>query len=249
MEQTIANPIPLPPRKMQWRRSWRALRALIAAPERTDKVVEFINSVGGAGDQRAFARFRAHPEGRRLLAERPSLLDVLSDLQALVALPAGTFGRAYADFMLSEKLDPDGIIEEFRNADSATPIADPELEWFFERFDTVHDLWHVLTGYGRDEAGEAANLAFTLAQFGSRGVLLLTLASAIIGPKDLTFSWQRYLFQAWRRGKKCAWLPLARYEELLPLPLAQVRAQLRIEPAEQSHPNVGIIVGNRVFSA
>ena len=26
----------------------------------------------------------------------------------------------------------------------------------------MHDLWHVLTGYGMDEAGEAANLAFSL---------------------------------------------------------------------------------------
>jgi hypothetical protein len=32
------------------------------------------------------------------------------------------------------------------------------MRWLFERLDTLHDLWHVLTGYGLDEAGEAANL-------------------------------------------------------------------------------------------
>ena len=247
MEQTLSAPIATPTRKPQWRRAWQALRAVIADPERTDKVIEFINSVGGDADLRALARFRASAEGRRLLEERPSLLDVVSDLRALAALPEGTFGRAYADFMLGEKLDPDCIVNEFRNADSTVVPLDPDMQWFFERIDTAHDLWHVLTGYGRDEAGEAANLAFTTAQLANRGVIFLTLAAAVIGPKDLTFSWQRYLWRAWRRGRRASWLPLARYEELLPLPLEEVRRQLRIEPAEVTHPQ-GIIVAGAVMS-
>ena len=246
MEQTRPTPKTPLDRRIHWRRAWRALREIIADPDRTDKVIEFINAVGGKGDLRAFDRFRNHPEGARLLADRPSLLNTLSDLPALEALPPGTFGRAYADFMLGEQLDPDGIVKEFRNSDTTAPV-DPDLGWFFERMDTAHDLWHVLTGYGRDEAGEAANLAFTLAQLGSRGVAFLTLTAAVVGPKDLTFSWQRYLFQAWRRGRRAAWLPLARYEELLPLPLAEVRARLCIEPGELTHPS-GIIVADRVLS-
>jgi ubiquinone biosynthesis protein COQ4 len=181
----------VPSRRIQWRRGWRALRAVLADPERTDKVIEFLNCTGGDADLRAFARFRATAEGRRLLAERPSLLGTLSDLEALASLPPGSLGRAYADFMRSEQLAPDGIVSEFRNADTSTPVPDPEMEWFFERMDTMHDLWHVLTGYGRDEAGEVANLAFTLAQFPTRGLAILTLAAVVVGPKDLTLSWPR----------------------------------------------------------
>ncbi len=125
MDQTIettarpsprpADP-PVPRRQADWPRAWRALRAIIDDPDRTDKVIEFLNSTGGNADVRAMARLRAHPAGRRLLAERPSLLAALSDLPRLAALPQGTLGRAYADFMCSESLSPDGIIKEFRAA-------------------------------------------------------------------------------------------------------------------------------------
>ena len=244
-EMTVAHPVPV--RKVQWRRAWRALRELIADAERTDKVIEFLNCIGGSGDLRAFARFQRDPEGARLLAERPSLLKTMSDLDTLSALPAGSFGRAYADFMRGEKLDPDGIVAEFAKADTTEAIGDEDMMWFFERLDVMHDIWHVLTGYGRDRAGEAANLAFTFGQFPTRGVGLLALAGVIIGPKDITFAWQRYLGRAWLRGRRASWLLLARYEDLLALPLEEVRRRLRIEPAMVAHPE-GILVSNELLS-
>ncbi len=39
-------------------------------------------------------------------------------------------------------------------------------EWFAERIDLMHDLWHVLTGYGTDGGGEAALLPL-IAETGS----------------------------------------------------------------------------------
>ena len=98
-DSPLNTPLAQPPhapvtRAADWPRAWRALRALIADPQRTDQVAQFIVAVGGSGDLRAVARFRAHPGGKRLLAERPSLPDVLSDLPRLAALPAGSFGRA-----------------------------------------------------------------------------------------------------------------------------------------------------------
>jgi ubiquinone biosynthesis protein COQ4 len=249
------SPIASPPhapvsRAADWPRAWRALRALIADPERTDRVAEFIVAVGGSGDLRALARFRSHPGGKRLLGNRPSLPDLLSDLPRLAALPAESFGRAYAEFMQNEKLDPTGIVDEFRALeDSAeTPAIDPVERWFFERLDVTHDLWHVLTGYGRDEAGEAANLAFTLAQYPTRAVAFLVLAAAVIGPKDWRASWPRYLYRAWRRGRRAACLTVAPYEVLLPLPLEDVRTLLGIQPAAEAHP-LGIIAGDRSGNA
>ena len=233
-------------RTADWPRAWRALRTLIADPERTDQVVQFIMAVGGGGDLRAFKRFSAHPGGRRLLAERPSLPDMLSDLARLAALPAGSLGHTYAQFMQGEKLNPTGIVDEFRAAEdpALAPAVDPDERWFFERFDVIHDLWHVITGYGRDEAGEAANLAFTLAQFPTRGVAFLVLAAALIGPKDFRLSWQRYLYRAWRRGRRAICMTVVPYESLLPLPLDDVRTLLAIQPAMEAHPQ-GILVGNR----
>jgi ubiquinone biosynthesis protein COQ4 len=235
-------------RRLHWRRAARALRAVIADPQRTDQVIELINALGGSADLRALARFRADPDGAALLRERPALLETLADLDRLAAFPDGSFGRAYAEFMCAERLDPAGIVEEFRAAAPQDAVIDPEEQWFFERIDAMHDLWHVLTGYGRDEAGEAANLAFTAAQLPNRGVVLLVVAALVIGPKDPTCRWQRYLYRAWRRGRRAHWLLVAPYERLLPEPLVAVRRALGIAPPEIAHPG-GIIVANYVTAA
>src|SRR5690242_8274371 len=91
LAEVLRLPAPLD-RRLHWRRAYRALRTVIADPERTDQVIELINSLGGNADLRAFARFRAHPEGQALLAEQPSLLATLADLDRLAALPDDTFG-------------------------------------------------------------------------------------------------------------------------------------------------------------
>jgi ubiquinone biosynthesis protein COQ4 len=109
----------------------------------------------------------------------------------------------------------------------------------------MHDLWHVLTGYGRDEAGEAANLSFSFAHTPFRGIALILFGIAISPLPDGTGrgAWLRYLYSAWRRGRRCAWLPAVRYEELLPRPLEEVRRTLRIAPADAVHPE-GVIVAS-----
>jgi ubiquinone biosynthesis protein Coq4 len=95
-----------------------------------------------------------------------------------------------------------------------------------------------------DEAGEAANLAFTIGQIPTYGIVAIVLTAGVIGPKDLRFTWQRYLFRAWRRGRGAVLLTAVRYEELLSRPLSDVRKLLNIEPPEQAHPE-GVVVANR----
>ena len=235
------------PRKRDWQRAWQALQNLIADPNRTDQVFEIIGGLSGDAFERAFARFTATAEGRRLLAERPSLLAALSDRNALEALPEGSFGRAYADFMGAGQLDAAGLVEADQTAAQNVPRdyePDPDFEYFGDRLRDMHDLWHVLTGYGRDELGEAANLAFTLGQVWNVGVAFIVAAAMVLGPKDLSCHWQRYLYQAWRRGRRASLLSAAPYERLLPLQLDEVRRRLAVGPARQAHPG-GILAGNR----
>jgi ubiquinone biosynthesis protein COQ4 len=234
-------------RKREWGRAWRALRILIADSERTDQVFEIVRALSGNSFERAYQRFAATADGRRLLAERPSLLAALSDRAALAALPEDSFGRTYAEFMEVGQLDAAGLVEAEQMAEQnfAKDIPfDADREFFGDRLRDMHDLWHVLTGYGRDEAGEAANLAFTLGQIWNPGIAFIVLAGALIGPKGATLGWQRYLFKAWRRGRKGTRLTSVPYEELLALPLEEVRRQLGVQPADEAHAN-GILVGNR----
>jgi ubiquinone biosynthesis protein COQ4 len=229
------------PRKVQWRRAWRALQALIADPERTEKVFELIRALSGQSGERLFQRFLSHAEGRRLLRERPDLLATLSDETRLASLPEGSLGRAYLDFMRAGRLRAEGLMEAADAVADPEEELDPERRWFFTRLRDMHDLWHVLTGYGRDVAGEAANLAFTYAQTRNRGVGAIVLAAAALGPKTLDAHWQRYLLRCWRRGRRASLLVLAPYEELLPEPLDEVRQRLGIAAPESAHPG-GILV-------
>src|SRR5258708_22993429 len=52
---------------------------------------------------RQLARFRQTETGRTVLQDRRRLLDRLTDRAALAALPPGTLGRAYAEFMADRK--------------------------------------------------------------------------------------------------------------------------------------------------
>ncbi len=223
---TIAPPPVLP--KVEWRRAWHAMRALIADPDRTELAFEVIAALSGA-DWEA------------------SLLETLSDIPRLRALPAGTFGRAYADFMVAGELTAVGLVEAESVSLAAQQIEtlDPDRQWFTDRVRDIHDLWHVLTGYGRDEAGESANLAFSFGQLPLRGIALILFGIALQPSPHPggRRAWYRHLYRAWRRSRDATWLPLARYEDLLPQPLDEVRRVLGIAPASAVHPE-GVLVAN-----
>ena len=68
--------------------AWRALKTLLADPEKTEQVFIIIRALSGRSLPRAYARFRKTATGARILNEKRSLLDTLSDREALRALPA-----------------------------------------------------------------------------------------------------------------------------------------------------------------
>jgi len=241
---TIPPPPDVPPR-IEWRRAWRAMQRLLADDGETEQAFEAIAALSGKDFERLFQRFVAHPDGRALYVERPSLLDALSNRAALRGMPAGSFGRAYAQFMDAGKLDAQALVEAERKSEAASRLADVDVdrEWFGNRLRDMHDLWHVLTGYGSNEAGEAANLAFSFAQTPFRGIALILFGIAVSSPPEgvSRARWLRYLYRAWTRGRSAAWLPAVPYEQLLARPLDVVRQSLRIQPAHEVHPE-GVIV-------
>lgn len=220
------------------RATWAALRALLANPARTEGVFELMAALGGPDGEPWFQGFVQHPDGQRLLAAAPELGAILGDRAALAAMPEGSLGRAYLAHLDRFGLDPRGVIEaQRRNADKNGGVRDdPARRWYFDRVALLHDLWHTLTGYGADEMGEGAVLAFSLAQQPSRGFVVLVLAAALMGPKRGGLAWQRYLARAWWRGRRARQLDVVAWEDLLPRPLHEVRAALAIEAPERAHP-------------
>jgi ubiquinone biosynthesis protein COQ4 len=142
-------------------------------------------------------------------------------------MPAGSVGRAYLDFIDERNLSAYGLANESRKvADSDIEAAHP-YAWYARRLRDIHDLWHVLAGYRTDALGEACVVALSLPQTGSKGFGLIAIGAAVEITKARTgYPCARAVFEAWRRGRKAAWLPALDYEALMAEPLDQARARL-----------------------
>src|SRR5271169_2355903 len=207
----------------------RAMRNLLRDREDTHQVFLLIDALRGKTTLRQFARFRQTETGRAVLGERRRLLDRLSDRASLAALPAGTLGRAYYDFMASENLSAEGLVEASRITMRALPADDVTL--FRERSREMHDLLHVVTGYGRDPLGEACLVAFSYAQTGLKGfAVIAAFAARRIARSRPGQPIRRAVLEGYRHGRSAGWLPGADWEALLAQPVEEIRAQFAVEP-------------------
>lgn len=206
--------------------AWRALRKLIQDPQDTAQVFEIIRAIGGGAIERGFRRFRLTPVGEKILREEINLVDTLKDRVRLSDMASGSFGRAYLQFTTSQQITADGLVDA--SEDHTEDMLDPSIRLYAERLRDMHDLWHTLTTYGRDELGEACLLAFTYAQTRNRGIALIVLFAGLELRKSVQNGVFRALFRAYRDGRNAAWLPQQDFESLLERPIAEVREELKI---------------------
>ena len=167
--------------------------------------------------------------GEFLRATEPCLPDILDDHAALRRTRKGSLAHAYCDFMEAEGLSAAGLVAEY---DRAGRPAYPDLvEWFINRSRDTHDLFHVLTGYGRDALGEQCVLLFTHGQSPSQGHLLIGYAGAAnirSMVKGSAAPMMGAVREAHRTGKGAPQLMAQPIRHLLERPLEDVRRELRI---------------------
>jgi ubiquinone biosynthesis protein COQ4 len=136
--------------------------------------------------------------------------------------------------MEAEGLSAAGLVAESERAGRARF---PDLvEWYINRSRDTHDMFHVLTGYGRDALGEQCVLLFTHGQQPSQGHLLIGYAGAaniknsVKRSKAPVFGAVR---EAHRTGKGAPPLIAQPIRQLLERPIDEVRASLRIPQPQQ----------------
>jgi ubiquinone biosynthesis protein COQ4 len=140
------------------------------------------------------AAFSRDAKGARALEERPRVGNI--DLAALRELPEGTLGRVYADHMIENGLDPTAL----PSMEAPTPRAYVRAHLY-----ESHDIWHAVTGFRTDVAGELGLQAFNLAQFPSRlavGLLAMGLLNAVIFHFDETERRMAQITRGWAMGKR-----------------------------------------------
>lgn len=215
-------------RQLKPLQAWRAMRALIADPENTAEVFRIIEALKGDTLGRALQRLQATPEGCALLRDRPDILSVLNDRARLRAMPDGSLGRAYLRFVEEQDLSADGLVaaseEAPRHVDKSA-----EERWLGNRLRDIHDLQHVLCGYGRDELGELCLLAFMAAQTPNRGIAFIVFMGRRQFRRNAPHIDVDACVEEGRRiGEQAGWFVTQRWEERLGEPLQALRAELNV---------------------
>jgi len=219
---------PMQDNKLQPLRAWHALRILLNDKEDTGQVFVIVRALTGKSIIRAYNRFAATDTGRRILNEKRTLLATLKDRDWLRQLPPASLGRAYLEFVESENLSADGLVEASESTEDLTQ--NENLSRYALRLRDSHDLWHTVTGYGRDGLGEVCLLGFTYAQTRNPGLAVIALAGGLKYARFVGWQAMAALWHGYRAGRRAGWLPAADWEHLLTQPIDRVRKDLRIRP-------------------
>jgi ubiquinone biosynthesis protein COQ4 len=224
-----AGDTPMARPRRRWGVALKALRRLLSDKEDTGQVFEIMAALNGNATLRNYRRLLTTPNGGRIAYERVELARRLMDDAWLDGFAAGTVGAAYRDFVRSENLSAEGLVEISRQRMVQGEQRHPHA-WFARRNRDAHDIWHILSGYHRDGLGEACLVAFSYAQTKSLGWALIAVGAAIRSRRGPKRPYVRAIWQGYRRGKAAKWLPGEDYEQLMSEPLDAARRRLNITP-------------------
>jgi ubiquinone biosynthesis protein COQ4 len=209
----------------------RAMKALSENPDDTAQAFRVIGALSGNSGARLFRRFRNSPRGAQTLREGRELFAILNDVERLKAMPEDSLGAAVADYFITEELSAQGLADASEAAFAEHGPIDrgsDEEALFGRRLRDLHDIFHVVTGYGRDLRGEAAVLAFTVPQTRNPGVAYIVFR--VFSRAGWNSEMGRLIRTALRRGMQAKWLIDQDWERLLEQPLTQVREELNVGP-------------------
>ncbi|HEY9236207.1 MULTISPECIES: Coq4 family protein [Phenylobacterium] len=220
---------PMPKPRMQWGVALKALQRLLNDKEDTGQVFEIMRALNGTSTAKGYQRLLTTVQGGRIAYQRQEFAERLMDDAWLDSFGAGTVGAAYRDFIRSERLSAEGLVQVSRIEGNEIDIQHP-YAWFGRRTRDVHDIWHILSGYHRDGLGEACLVAFSYAQTKGLGWALIALG-AVSRSRGADYPYVKAIWQGYKRGKAAAWLLGEDYERLMNEPLVAARKRLGITPA------------------
>ncbi len=204
----------------------RAFARLVKDKDDTIQVFEIMNALSGMATPNGYLKLTRKAGG--VAYAREELAVKFRDPAWLDQFAPGTVGAAYRDFMRSQNMSVDALAQDNR---VISPFIDaPHVyAWYARRIRDIHDVWHVLTGYGRDALGEACVVSFSYAQTGNLGFGFIGAAAAFrIRKNRKHVPARRAVVEAWRHGRKARWLPALDYETLFAEPLEAARQRLGI---------------------
>ena len=209
------------------------MHKLVQDKENTEQFFHMMEALNGAALINRFDDFMQSPEGQKRFETRRYLPPILDDHDWIKDLSEDSLGRAYIKFMAEEGLTAQGLVDEsdkFR--ENAKSYAD-DFDWYTKRLRDTHDMFHILTGYGRDPLGEACLLSFTHPQHKARGFLIVGFMATFEVKKRVKNAVD--VWACFKEGRLNGGLAkvIAEHDiiELMHLPLEEARDRLGIRPA------------------
>ncbi len=177
----IDRPLVHPDRKTSGFRPfkvWHHFRKLVADKEDTSQVFHIIESLKGKKSHRQAWDFIQSDAGQGFMRSEVDIPAILDDHERWANFGANSVAQNYIRFMKREGLSAAGLVEESHRWQPLDQRLNDKTEWYFDRLRDTHDLFHVLTTYGRDALGEAALLGFSFEQNHNLGVKFIAYAGA-----------------------------------------------------------------------
>lgn len=199
----IDRPLVHPERKatrFQPIKAWKHFRKLVANKEDTEQVFHIIEALNGRRNHQRALDFVTSEQGQSLMRRGNDIPAMLDDHARWADCGPNSVAQNYIRFMTREGLSAAGLVEESLKWKPASERPEDQLEWYFERLRDTHDLFHVLTNYGRDALGEGCLLGFSYEQNSNLGVLFISYA----GNRELRkqTGTKAPILDAWREGRR-----------------------------------------------
>lgn len=200
----------------------RGVVRLVRDPRRLDEVFRIADAMESADiAARVEAEFKQDPSHRAAIEARPRIGRI--SIPVLAAMPKGTLGRVFAEFLVENGLDPEDI--------EVNPVRS-DYDYVRAHLRETHDIWHVATGFPTDVAGELGLQAFYLAQFRAPlAAMLLTVGmmNTLFYAMDDRDARMRAIARGWLLGKRARSLFGYRWAERFERSLAEVRRELGLD--------------------
>ncbi len=197
------RPLIHPDREIVGFRPIKALRhfgKLAADKEDTEQVFHIIEALKGRKSVSQMKEFVTTEQARELIRRNEELPALLDDHDRWIDCTPNSLAQNYIRFMQREELTAAGLVEESYKFKPKSERYPDLYEWYVERLRDTHDLFHVLTGYGRDPLGEVCLLGFSYEQNHSPGVLFIAYMGARQLRKEAGIG--KPVFDALREGRR-----------------------------------------------
>jgi len=160
-----------------------------------------------------------HAEGRRLLAERPRLNATTVSLTTMATYPERSLGRAYATYFEENEIIPFHPPE--------LPVSTAQ-DYVATRLREVHDVFHVVTGYGTDDIGELELQWFNLGNLGWGPLPFLVIVASFFQGRMTKHGglWAvcKRAGAAYQRGRRSRTLASILWEDYWHMPLCELQS-------------------------